>query len=571
MTSASEATASRPREVVEVPVLIVGGSLVGLTTAMLLASHGVPPLVVERHAGTAIHPRAGHFQIRTIEILREMGLEPEVREKARETYDPEGGIIAVESLAGKELARFIDNLNDGVDDRSPTGRIFVDQDVLEPILRRRAQALGATLRYRTEMTAFDQDAQGVSAVIRNLDRGEECEVKADYMIAADGNRSRVRKAMGIEMHGYGLLSKSVTIYFEADCAPFLQGRNSGVFYVANPLLRGFFRLNRAGQRGFLAINTVGEDVTREEAVDVSAGMTEKRALELLRAAIGVPDLPMRVRQIVPWEAEANVASRYRDGRVFLAGDAAHVVPPNGGFGGNTGVQDAHNLAWKLAMVLKGEAGPGLLESYDRERRPVGELTVQQAYGRYATRVVPERGTGNVEPPVDDLIIEIGYRYRSAAIADDAPVDFGPDEAPVFAHPDSLRGRPGSRAPHVVLGRDGESISTLDVFGRHFVVLGGPEGGAWCTGAQETAHELGIPIDAWQIGAGGLEDVDGRFLEAYELAPAGAVLVRPDGFVAWRTNAPPDHSAQDLGRVVKSILDRAGDSGAGSRSRGSPQK
>ncbi len=213
------------------------------------------------------------------------------------------------------------------------------------------------------------------------------------------------------------------------------------------------------------------------------------------------------------------------------------------------------------MVLKGEAGPGLLESYDRERRPVGELTVQQAYGRYATRVVPERGTGNVEPPVDDLIIEIGYRYRSAAIADDAPVDFGPDEAPVFAHPDTLRGRPGSRAPHVVLGRNGESISTLDVFGRHFVVLGGPEGGDWCTGAQETAHELGIPIDAWQIGAGGLEDVDGRFLEAYELAPAGAVLVRPDGFVAWRTNAPPEHAAQDLGRVVTAILDRAGDSGA----------
>ncbi|MGW8369375.1 MAG: FAD-dependent monooxygenase, partial [Gammaproteobacteria bacterium] len=398
-----------------VPVLVVGGSLVGLTTAMLLAHHGVRVLAVERHAGTAIHPRAGHFQIRTIEILREMGLEREVRKLARETYDPEGGIIAVESLAGKELARFVPNLNVGVEDRSPTGRIFVDQDVLEPLLRRHAENLGAVFRYRTEMTAFEQDADGVRAVVRDIDNGDEREVLADYMVAADGNRSPVRKALGIDMQGYGLLSQSITIYFEADCAPYLQGRNSGVFYVTNPALRGFFRLNRAGARGFLAVNTIGPDVTRDEAVRVSENMTEDRALELLRAAIGVPGLPVKIRQIVPWEAEANVASRFQAGRVFLAGDAAHVVPPNGGFGGNTGVQDAHNLAWKLAMVLKGQAGTPLLETYDDERRPVGAMTVDQAYARYATRVVPERGTSGVVPLIDDLLIEIGYRYESAAI------------------------------------------------------------------------------------------------------------------------------------------------------------
>src|SRR5690606_2253615 len=430
MSGPSAEAASKARESEEVPVLIVGGSLVGLTTAMLLASHGIRSLAVERHAGTAIHPRAGHFQIRTIEILRQMGLEAEVRQRSRETYDPEGGIIAVESLAGKEIARFIPNLNIGVDGRSPTGRIFIDQDVLEPMLRRRAEALGATLRYRSEVTSFEQDADGVRAIVRDLENGEESEVRAKYMVAADGNRSRVRQALGIEKQGYGVLSNSVTIYFEADCAPYLQGRNSGVFYVTNPMLRGFFRLNLAGQRGFLAINSVGEDVTHDEAVNVSAGMTEERALELLRAAIGVPDLPMRIRQIIPWEAEAAVASRFQSGRVFLAGDAAHVVPPNGGFGGNTGVQDAHNLAWKLAMVLKGEAGPGLLETYDSERQPVGAFTVDQAYVRYATRVVPERGTAGVKPYVDDLIIEIGYQYRSSAIAAD-----GPAEEPLFMHPD----------------------------------------------------------------------------------------------------------------------------------------
>ena len=537
----------------EVPVLIVGGSLVGLTTAALLARHGVQSLAVERHAGTAIHPRAGHFQIRTIEILREMGLEAEAREKSRETYDPEGGIIAVESLAGKEVARFIPNLNVGVGDRSPTGRLFIDQDVVEPMLRRKAEALGATLRYRTEMMSFVQDAEHVRAIIRNLDTGDESEVIAQYMVAADGNRSRVRKSLGIDMHGYGLLSKSVTIYFEADCAPLLKGRDSGVFYVHNSTLRGFFRLNRAGQKGFLAVNVVGADVTREEAVNVSEGLDEERALVLLRAAIGVPNLPMKIRQIIPWDAEANVASRYSDGRVFLAGDAAHVVPPNGGFGGNTGVQDAHNLAWKLAMVVKGQAGPKLLDSYDDERRPIGEFTIDQAYGRYATRVVPERGTENVQPIVDDVIIEIGYRYRSAAV-----VAAGSADVPLFEHPDELKGAPGTRAPHVELKRLGTTISTLDLFGTNFVVLTGIEGGAWQAAAAEASKALSVPIDFWQVGGeGGLEDMERRFLDAYELEPGGAVLVRPDSFVAWRASDSAQATGQALIHTLSSILARAG--------------
>lgn len=547
----------------DVGVLIVGGSLVGLTTAALLAAHGVKPLVVERHAGTAIHPRAGHFQIRTIEILRELGLEAEVREKARETYDPDGGIIAVESLAGRELARFVPTLNEGVAGRSPTGRIFIDQDVLEPILRRRAEALGAVLRYRTEMTSFEQDADGVTARIRDLESGAERALRAKYLVAADGNRSRVRKALGIEMHGYGLLSKSVTIYFEADCAPYLQGRNSGVFYVSNRLLRGFFRLNRAGQKGFLAINTVGEDVTRDEAVNVSADMSEARALELLRAAIGVPDLAVRVRQIVPWDAEANVAADFRRGRVFLAGDAAHVVPPNGGFGGNTGVQDAHNLAWKLAMVLKGEAGPKLLDTYQAERHPVGVLTVDQAYVRYATRVVPERGTDKVKPFVDDLTIEIGYCYRSAAIVDDgadgvngaSDADDASGGAAVCGHPDELRGRPGTRAPHVVVRRGGDTLSTLDLFGRKFVVLAGPDGDAWSAAAGAAATALGIGLDVYQMGRN-FEDVEGRFLERFGLPASGAALVRPDGFVAFRAEDGRAAGASDLlTRALATVLDR----------------
>src|SRR5690606_29624319 len=302
-----------------------------------------------------------------------------------------------------------------------------------------------------------------------------------------------------------------------------------------------------GQKGFLAINTIGEDVTRDEAVNVSAVMNEELALEVLRSAIGVPDLPMRIRQIIPWEAEASVATRFQQGRVFIAGDAAHIVPPNGGFGGNTGVQDAHNLAWKLAMVLQGRAGPSLLETYTVERQPVGAFTVDQAYVRYATRVVPERGTDDVKPYVDDLVVEIGYQYRSTAIA-------GSSDGPLFVHPDELRGRPGSRAPHVWLERNGARISTLDLFGRNFVALAGPEGGAWRAAAEKATAALRFPIDFAQIGGDGLVDVNGKFLDAYGLAPSGAVLVRPDGFVAWRAEAAPRNDGE-LAAVLASILDR----------------
>src|ERR687884_1606316 len=266
----------------DVPVLIIGGSLVGLTTAMLLAHHGVPSLSVERHAGTAIHPRAGHFQLRTMEMIRQMGLEDRVRTKSLETYSPTGGIIAVESLAGRELATYVRELNEGVEGFSPTVRVFINQDALEPLLHERARELGATVRHRTEATALEQDDEGVTVTLRDLDSGEQSEVRARYVVAADGSRSPMRRRLGIGMRGYGQLSRSITIYFRADCGELLRDRNQGVFYVHNPKLRGFFRLDRTGGKGFLVINTVGEDVTQESAVDVQAGLTRERALEFLR-------------------------------------------------------------------------------------------------------------------------------------------------------------------------------------------------------------------------------------------------------------------------------------------------
>src|SRR3954468_21516053 len=209
----------------EVPVLIVGGSLVGLTTAMLLAHHGVPSLAVERHPGTAIHPRAGHFQLRTMELLRQLGLEERVRAKSLETYSATGGISAVESLASRELATYVSELNEGVEGLSPTVRVFINQDALEPILLERARELGATVSTRTEAVALAPDDDGVTVTLRDLESGDERAVRADYVVAADGNRSPTRGRLGIGMRGYRQLSRSITIYFRADCAELLRDRN----------------------------------------------------------------------------------------------------------------------------------------------------------------------------------------------------------------------------------------------------------------------------------------------------------------------------------------------------------
>ena len=540
-------------------VLIVGGSLVGLSTALFLRLHGVSCLAVERHTSTAIHPRAGHFQLRTVEILRSAGLEESVRRRGEEQYHPNGGINNVESLAGREIASYFPNLNAGVDEFSPTVRLFIDQDALEPILRTRAEELCAELRYRTECGSVSQDAEGVTAELRDLDAGSaERRVRASYLVAADGNRSQIREQLGIAMRGHGLLSNSITIYFRAgvDLAPLLEGRDQGVNYVTNPVLRGFFRLDRTGNRGFLVVNLVG-DTARPEIVaaypdapwaNIAGRVDEARALELLRAAIGVPDIPVVIEDVATWRAVADSAERYQDGRVFLAGDAAHTMPPNGGFGGNTGVQDAWNLAWKLALVLRGVAGPELLDTYDTERRAIGALMVEQAYSRYVTRVAPYLGTDGMQPIVDDFSLEIGGRCNSPAVVSEPGAEPGLHE-----HPRESNGRPGSRAPHVFLERDGTAVSTLDLFGRGFVLLLAPGGEAWRDAAVAAADELGLPLESHVI-------PEAEFPDAYGISGAGAVLVRPDGVVGWRALDGTGASHATLDGALRALLCRTDQSG-----------
>ena len=489
-------------ETIEIPVLIVGGSLVGMSSAMLLGHYGVRSLVVEHHRGTAIHPRAAQITQRSMEIFRTVGVEQIVRRKSSEQFVQDGAIMGVESLAGKEIAYYIANLNDGIRHLSPCERVFISQSMLEPLLKQRAQELGAELRFATEMTSFEQDRDGVTAQIRHRDTGESATIRARYMIAADGAHSRIRERLGIRMLGRGVFSNSITIYFRASVAPLLRGRNLSVIYVINPVLRGFFRIEIPYESGFLAIIAVGDP--DHPNTDVWAGLTDERCLEYMHAALGIRDLPVKIEDVMRWQSEANTAERFREGNVFLAGDSAHVMPPYGGFGGNTGVQDAQNLAWKLAWVLQGKAGSALLDTYDQERRPVGEFTVEQAYSRYVTRTAPYLASKGFQPVAHDMNVELGYCY------DDR----------LHEHPSESKARPGTRAPHLWLG---ENCSTLDLLGRDYVLLAAPD---WKAATEYPVHRID----------------HAEFPAAYGLSPTGAVLVRPDGFVAWRgEGAPPSQT------------------------------
>jgi 2-polyprenyl-6-methoxyphenol hydroxylase-like FAD-dependent oxidoreductase len=514
----------------DIPVLIVGGSLVGLSTSLLLASKGVPSLTVERHPGTAIHPRAAMFNQRTIEVYRSVGLETEIIEASSREFEQDGAIVSVEALAGRELEYYFRNVNDGYEPLSPSPRLFITQIGLEPILRRHADELGARLEYSTELISLDQDEDSVSALVRSRETGAERTLRARYVVAADGSKSPVRERLGIRLRGHPSFSNSITIYFRADVKPLLGDRNLSVIYVFGPTLQGFFRFSLAGDAGFLVVNTTtNADGTRNR--DVWSDMSDDRCVEYVREALGAPTLAVEIENVQRWNACAEWAERFQDQRVFLAGDAAHNMPPTGGFGGNVGVADAHNLAWKLAMALDGTAGPGLLDTYDAERRPVGEFTVEQAYTRYVMRLDPELGKEDIQPFVPDPPIELGHRYRSSAVVQERD-----DHGSLHENPHEPSGRPGTRAPHVEI--DGRS--TLDLFGRGFVVLSASD--AWCGAAQAAS------LDAHRIDAPG-------FAKSYGTGTDGAVLVRPDGFIAWRASEAREDGERELSSALADILAR----------------
>jgi 2-polyprenyl-6-methoxyphenol hydroxylase-like FAD-dependent oxidoreductase len=512
------------------PVLVVGGSLVGLSASALLARYGVPHILVESHPGTAIHPRAASFHQRTMEAFRTLGVQSEVETAAELEFAQDGAIMAVESLGGKELRYFYENFNAGVEDLSPTRRLFITQVGLEPVLRKHAEGLGADHRFNTEVTSLREEEDGVVAVLHPRSGGPDVEVLADHVIAADGAHSSVRQQLGIEMAGHGDVADCVTIYFRADVRELQRGRNLSVVYVNNADQFSFFRFSFDGQSGFLAVfATFDEAGNRNTKVGVD--IDEAECVRLVRSALGCgPDLPVAVENVQYWTASAATARSFGGGRVFLAGDSAHVMPPTGGFGGNTGVADAYNLAWKLAMVHRGLAGPGLLDTYDTERRPLADLTVEQAYTRYVLRVDQSLSHDDIAAELDDASIELGGVHRSTAVVASSAA---PES--LLVDPRSAQWLPGLRVPHVAFGEE----SSLDLAADGFALLV-PTGAELAGAAAALAERTGIPLRVVEHDAGsGVPSV---------------VLIRPDGVIAW-IPAKPAVDVDELESVLDAILSR----------------
>ena len=534
----------------EVDVLIVGGGPVGLTASILLSGFGISSLLVERHPSTSIHPKARGINARTMEIFRQCGVEAAVRAAG---LPPErtGLIVWSRSLAGEELERRIPwRAREEALRISPVRPCTCAQDDLEPVLRRHAESLApGRLDFDTELAGFEQDARGVTATLRA--RAGETRVRARYLLAADGARSRVRETLGIALHGTPALYRSINILLNADLRPWTAHRPAALYFIEQPGLKAtFLTINGVNRWGFLINNLPAEDAGDEYTPD--------RCAAVVRQAAGVPDLPVKILGAVPWVAAALVAERYRGGRVFLAGDAAHHMPPTGGFGLNTGVQDVHNLAWKLAAVLQGWGGPALLDTYEDERLPYGRAITEQSLMN--ARSLGRGGPGATAAPaatlarpevLNELGMIFGAAYESSAVVPDGT------PPPKVENPitDYLPcARPGHRAPHAWLARDGAPVSTLELLGGRFVLLSGDAGGAWGEAARAAAGEHGVALDAHTVGAGGaLSDPDGRWQETWEIERDGAVLVRPDGQVAWRSHSAVPDAGAEMRRVLRRVL------------------
>lgn len=533
-----------------VPVLIVGGGPVGLTASILLSQLGVRSLLVERHPGTSIVPKARGINARTMELYRQSGVEPDIRAAG---LPPQSLVVWTESLAGAEIERRVPGRaaprNQGI---SPVLNCLCAQDDLEPVLRRfaEAQPLGE-LRFNVELMEFRQDETGVDARITDRVTGTETAVRAEYVIAADGNQSRIRRALGVRMEGRQAVYDSVNILFNADLRPWTEHRPAALYFVEQPDLRAtFLTINLKDRWSFLLHSLKQYGFT-------PADFTPERCVALIRQAVGVDDLPVTILGVSAWVASAHVADRYRHARVFLAGDAAHEMPPTGGFGLNTGVQDVHNLAWKLAAVLHGQAGDSLLDTYDPERRPLGVIITKVSLDNCLSMGRTERQE-NAKLPRAEFLSEqgliFGASYQSAAVVPDGtPPPFVED--PITQYAPSAR--PGRRAPHVWLERGGERISTIDLFGPRFVLLTGRLGQAWRAAAEALSDPTRPPLIACSIGGDGeLADPEGTWRAAYEVDDDGAVLVRPDGQVAWRSISGSGEAQMVLAAAFDRILGKA---------------
>ncbi|AYF07492.1 MULTISPECIES: FAD-dependent oxidoreductase [Bacillus] len=532
----------------DVPVLIVGGGLSGLASALFLAKHNINYLLLERHQSTAIHPKAGGITFRTMELFRELGLEQRIR-LAGKALENCRGRIAVHTIAEvnkEELAQMRANQygNDEkllrkIEEISPSKQTACYQITLEEMMLQETRTLGGELSFYHELVSYEQNEHGVIATIRNRETEEESIIHCDYVIAADGAKSKIREQLGVSTEGRGTIGGYyMNIYFEADLSEFIQGDAFGFSMVLHPEVLGAL-IPVDNERKW--IYHVSYDPLKGERPE---DFTIERCKQIIQTAIGNTKVESKIVSVLPWEASESTATKFQDNRIFLVGDSAHIMPPTGGFGSNTGIQDAHNLAWKLAAVIKGKANPKLLETYHKERYPVAKLTTEYASSLLFRAASREEGSLN---NMDGLAVTVGYHYCSEAIVDDSATPHRMDIV-------ELNGRPGTRAPHFFGMYEGEKVSILDLFGNNFVLLTEVENSSWVEAVFDVSFKLGIIIKMYRVGVSGdFIAQENVFRELYGIENEGVVLIRPDGFIGWRSAKAVVNPDVMLEEVMSNLL------------------
>ncbi|EJS70205.1 FAD-dependent oxidoreductase [Bacillus cereus] len=524
-----------------VPVLIVGGGLSGLASALFLAKHNIDYMLIERHETTAIHPKAGGLTLRTMELFRELGLENKIR-LAGKALENCRGRIAVHTIAEVNNEEFAqtqygndEKLLQKVEEISPSKQTACYQIILEEMMLQYAEKLGGKLSFYHELVSYEQNENGVIAIIRDRETEKESVIHCDYVIAADGAKSKIREQLGITTEGRGTIGGYyMNIYFEADLSEFIQGDAFGFSMVLHPEVLG----------ALIPVDNVKKWIYHVSYDPLKGERPEdfnmERCKQIIQTAIGSTNVEPEILSVLPWEAAESTATKFQENRTFLVGDSAHIMPPTGGFGSNTGIQDAHNVAWKLAAVIKGQANPKLLETYHEERYPVAKLTTDYANSLLFRAAKREEGSLS---NMDGLAVTVGYQYGSDAVIDDSAI---PHRMDIVA----LNGRPGTRAPHFWGTYDGKEASILDLFGNNFVLLTGVENSSWAEAAQDVSSKLGINIKVYRVGlSGDFIAQENVFRERYGIGHEGAVVIRPDGFIGWRSEI----EVANLGTVLNEVM------------------
>lgn len=575
-------------------ILIIGTGPAGSATAALLATYGVETLVVNRYRWLANTPRAHITNQRTMEVLRDLGRDVEEEAYLFATEQAlMGENIFCTSLAGEEIGRLktwgthptsaAEHLLS-----SPSFMNDCPQTFMEPVLFKTACSRGAQARMSTEYVSHVQDADGVTTTCLDRLTGKTITVRSKFLVGADGGNSKVADHAGLTFEGKMGVGGSMNILFKADLSKYVAHRPSVLYWVLQPgsnvggIGMGLVRMVRPWNEWLIVW---GYDINGPEPK-----VDDAFATKVARDLVGDPDLPVEITSVSTWTVNNLYATTISNGRVFCMGDAIHRHPPSNGLGSNTSIQDAFNLAWKLAMVVKGQAGAALLESYQAERAPVAKQIVTRA-----NKSIEEFGpifkalglldsidpvkmqqnmdarcddTGHAETQRDEIRkaiaakvyefdahgVEMNQRYRSSAIVTDGqPEPAFEKDAELHYQPTTW---PGARLPHCwVFGADGQKVSTLDLVGKgRFTVLTGIGGQGWIEAAQKVGAELGIAIRAHTIGPRQeWQDYTGDWARAREVRDGGVLLVRPDQHVAWRLAGKAADPAAELRRVLKLIL------------------